>query len=240
MKGPGLWRAVIAVLVSVLVLVFVFPEPMISPGGMLKGHQFLSKNCFACHTPLLGSRSEKCVSCHAVARIGLFTTTGQPISGKDVSVPFHQQLTEQTCTTCHAEHAGPDAALAMHPFSHTLLQAEVRTQCASCHIKPQNALHRQLTSGCQQCHSTEKWRPATFDHAQRFVLDGDHNVACATCHVANDFSRYTCYGCHEHSPAGIRAKHEREGIRDFANCVECHRSAEEGGEGDEHHGNARD
>jgi len=48
-----------------------------------------------------------------------------------------------------------------------------------------------------------------------------------TCHTGNDFKRYTCYGCHEHTPANVRAEHEKEGIRDFENCVECHRSADE-------------
>jgi hypothetical protein len=68
-------------------------------------------------------------------------------------------------------------------------------------------------------------------------LDGDHNASCVTCHVRNDYSRYTCYGCHEHTPANIRRKHLEEGIRKFDNCVECHRSADEhdikgrGGEG---------
>jgi len=38
---------------------------------------------------------------------------------------------------------------------------------------------------------------------------------------------YTCYGCHEHTPAKIRAEHEEEGIRDFSDCVQCHRSAQE-------------
>jgi hypothetical protein len=45
-----------------------------------------------------------------------------------------------------------------------------------------------------------------------------------TCHVRNDYSRYTCYGCHEHTPDNIRRKHVEEGIRQFDNCVECHRS----------------
>jgi hypothetical protein len=40
-------------------------------------------------------------------------------------------------------------------------------------------------------------------------------------------SSYTCYGCHEHQVAGITAKHARKGIRDFTNCVACHRSAKE-------------
>ena len=47
-----------------------------------------------------------------------------------------------------------------------------------------------------------------------------------TCHTGNDYSRYTCYGCHEHTPAKIRAEHQEEGISNFTNCVECHRSAD--------------
>jgi cytochrome c peroxidase len=54
--------------------------------------------------------------------------------------------------------------------------------------------------------------------------------------VNNDYSRYTCYGCHEHTPANVRSEHEEEGIRNFDNCVKCHRNAtdepkEGGGEG---------
>ena len=59
------------------------------------------------------------------------------------------------------------------------------------------------------------------------MLDRDHNTTCVTCHTGNDYKRYTCYGCHEHTPAKVRAEHEEEGIRDFENCVECHRSADE-------------
>lgn len=32
-----------------------------------------------------------------------------------------------------------------------------------------------------------------------------------------------CHGCHEHKEAKVRAEHLDEGIRDFRNCVECHR-----------------
>jgi hypothetical protein len=44
--------------------------------------------------------------------------------------------------------------------------------------------------------------------------------------VANDYKKYTCYGCHEHTPANIRREHVEEGIRNFDNCVECHRSGD--------------
>jgi hypothetical protein len=66
-----------------------------------------------------------------------------------------------------------------------------------------------------------------------FVLDADHQTRCETCHVNSDYARYSCYGCHEHTPSNVRSKHEEEGVRDFDNCVKCHRSAddkpEEGG-----------
>ena len=67
------------------------------------------------------------------------------------------------------------------------------------------------------------WKPATFDHDKFFVLDRDHDAPCVHLPPGNDYSRYTCYGCHEHTPAKVRAEHDEEGIRDFENCVECHR-----------------
>jgi hypothetical protein len=98
-------------------------------------------------------------------------------------------------------------------------------------------MHRDLGVGvgCAQCHKAEAWKPATFDHDKFFVLDKDHNATCATCHTTEDHSKYTCFGCHEHTPANVRRQHEEEGIRNFENCVRCHRSAdgerEGGGEG---------
>ena len=56
-------------------------------------------------------------------------------------------------------------------------------------------------------------------------LDKNHNVSCITCHTGNDYSWYSCYGCHEHTPSNIRSKREKEGIGDLQNCVKCHRNA---------------
>lgn len=71
------------------------------------------------------------------------------------------------------------------------------------------------------------WRPATFAHERYFRFNRDHTTACATCHVDNVYADYTCYGCHEHSRSGIRSEHAEEGIRDYENCVKCHRSGDE-------------
>jgi hypothetical protein len=69
--------------------------------------------------------------------------------------------------------------------------------------------------------------PATFDHERYFRFDSDHTTECVTCHVDDDYDRYTCYGCHAHSRSGIREEHIEEGIYDYENCVECHRSGDE-------------
>ena len=48
-----------------------------------------------------------------------------------------------------------------------------------------------------------------------------------TRHSRNDYRQYTCYDCHEHMPDNIRREHIEEGIRDYTNCVKCHRNANE-------------
>jgi hypothetical protein len=149
-----------------------------------------------------------------------------------VRVAFHQELIEQQCMTCHTDHPGPALTRrATAIFSHALLRPATARQCQSCHTAPADPLHRQITGNCVQCHTQSAWKPATFAHDRYFVLDRAHNASCATCHVNNNYTRYTCYGCHAHSESSIARKHTEEGIRDFTNCVRCHRSAS--GDGDE-------
>lgn len=226
--------AVIAInLAGLIALVFMLPEQMISPGPVIAAHADIGKDCFACHAPLRGAAPERCQACHAIASIGVFNTRGEAIVSPVPKVAFHQKLREQDCVACHSDHAGPKlTGHSQKPFSHSLLAAEVRAQCSSCHTKPADSFHKSVTANCSQCHRTDAWKPATFNHDKYFVLEGDHKAPCATCHVKNDLTRYTCYGCHEHTPAKIRAEHVEEGIRDFRNCVKCHRSAHgEGREG---------
>lgn len=243
MKGRWLWIVIAANLLVLVALVFIYPHLMVSPGPLVPEHAALATDCFACHAPLRGASAERCVACHAVPDIGLRTSKGvaiQPTSASGATrlkMSFHQELTEQNCMACHSDHAGPKLAQrSKKKFSHALLRVETRDGCASCHAAPRNAMHRDLGVGCAQCHTTEAWKPATFDHDKFFVLDRDHNVSCATCHtVGKDYRQYTCYGCHEHTPANVRREHEKEGIRNFENCVKCHRSAdgerEGGGDG---------
>jgi hypothetical protein len=217
-------------LVGLAALAFVYPQFMVAPGTVVPAHASFETNCFACHAPLRGAVAERCIACHAVADIGLRRTTGAAIVRAKAIVPFHQGLLSQNCMACHTDHAAP--ALTPRnglPFSHTLLNVAVRENCTACHTAPATATHRGMTGQCSQCHGQDRWKPATFDHARFFVLDRDHNAACTTCHTTGDRRQYTCYGCHEHTEANIRAKHVREGIRNFENCVSCHTSAHDRG-----------
>lgn len=229
MKRPWLLALIGANLLALIALVFIYPHLMISPGPLIEPHaQKIGTDCFACHTPWRGVSDAGCIDCHAVADIGLRTTTGAPLPRKTVKTSFHQQLQTETCLACHADHLGSKRSLASRKrFSHDLLKPATRQACDSCHRAPSDTLHKKVAGNCAACHQSQAWKPASFEHDSYFLLDRDHDVACATCHTGRDFRSYTCYGCHEHTPARIRAEHEEEGIRDFEQCVECHRSPDE-------------
>jgi hypothetical protein len=228
MDMSKLLKMILAVnLIAITILVFVYPNLMVGPGKLILGHKQLETDCFACHSSFTGAASERCVICHMPADIGRLTSAGKPISKPLTATHFHQQLLNQDCIACHSDHAGVKRFRQQGHFNHALLKEATRNNCQGCHKPPKDGLHEQITGNCAQCHTQEKWVPATFDHRKYFVLEGDHNTRCVTCHVGNDYKRYTCYGCHEHTPENIRREHIEEGIRNFDNCVKCHRSADE-------------
>ena len=232
MTRRWVWILVLINLMACIALVFIYPHLMVSPGLVIEAHEAIRTDCFACHAPLRGASADRCIACHALPDIGVRTTQGLAVTKTKVKASFHQELVEKNCMACHSDHAGPK--LSQQPrkhFSHTLLRSAVREQCQTCHAAPDNSLHKKITGNCSQCHLQTAWKPATFNHEKSFVLDRDHNVECATCHLKNDYSRYTCYGCHEHTVQNVLREHRDEGIRNLDNCVECHRSAD--GEGDD-------
>ncbi len=219
---------IIAVNLIVLVLLAIFsPHLMISPGKPIDAHAEVATNCFACHTPFIGSTPEKCIACHKVAEIGIRTTKGLAIDKEEKNVAFHQKLIEEDCVACHSDHKGVQAFRPIGQFSHQLLEPAVKKQCNSCHVNPGDSLHQKIESNCSSCHTQEHWSPATFKHDQYFRFDKHHRTDCKTCHVEDDYGSYTCYGCHDHSRSKIREEHVEEGIYDYEICVDCHRSGDE-------------
>ena len=236
MTRPWIWVLICFNLAIAAVLVFVYPHLMVSPGPVMAGHTEIAQDCFSCHAPVRGVSSGRCITCHAVADIGLRSTKGIALATKGAKAAFHQNLSEQNCMACHSDHASPRLTQGNRKtFSHALLRTAVQEQCQTCHKSPVDKLHKGVAGTCNQCHAQTAWKPAKFDHEKSFLLDSDHNVQCKTCHLKNDYSKYTCYGCHEHTPDRIRSEHREEGIRDLENCVRCHRSADgEGRESGEH------
>jgi hypothetical protein len=249
-KRPWL-LALIAANVAVLVgLAFAYPHLMVAPGPVSSGHAAIATDCFACHAPWRGAASAQCISCHAVAEIGVRTSKGVALAKPAAKAAFHQHLSAQDCMACHSDHAGPPLThRGRKPFSHGVLVAAIRDRCEACHKAPADNLHRQAAGDCRQCHAQDRWKPATFEHDKFFVLDKDHNVGCVTCHAGNVYKNYSCYGCHEHTPERVRSQHHEERGRDLDDCVACHRSARgehgegggrrEGGGDGEHEGRRR-
>ncbi len=233
MTRRWVWILVSLNLALLVALAFFYPHLMVSPGALTAGHNEITTDCFACHAPLRGASATRCIACHALPDVGLRSTKGKLIVHKTLKVSFHQDLTEQNCMACHSDHVGAKLLQkSRKPFSHELLRSAVREQCQTCHRAPTDKLHGKITDNCSKCHKQSGWKPASFDHEKSFALDKDHNVECVTCHVNNDYSRYTCYGCHEHTVQNILQEHRDEDIRDLDNCVRCHRSPNgEGGEG---------
>lgn len=234
MRRWGLWLIALN-LAGLIALAFAWPQFMVAPGPLIPAHASIAGDCFACHTPFKGVSASRCIACHTLSAIGIRKVGGTPIRSNRSTVAFHQMLAKPDCTACHTDHSAPRLVEARQSrFAHDLLRADARGRCSDCHRAPPTPLHRQASSNCASCHVTTAWKPATFDHRRFFTLDGPHDAPCATCHTGGTFTRYTCFGCHEHRPEQIRAIHAEEGIGNISNCARCHRSGEgEGGEGDE-------
>ena len=67
MKRPWIWITIVANLIGLIVLAFVYPSTMVSPGALVPAHAELAGNCFACHAPFRGAAFDRCVKCHALS-----------------------------------------------------------------------------------------------------------------------------------------------------------------------------
>ncbi|MEI8033455.1 MAG: hypothetical protein WCH05_08935 [Chlorobiaceae bacterium] len=260
-----------------------FPEQLLSPGTLMSGHQKLERECLSCHKPFEGVKATVCASCHKPNDIGVRSVAGTPVEGNPGKALFHRGIDRASCLECHSDHKVVLSTKSYKPFVHEHISESLKNSCIICHKKqqPQNALHRSSRENCAACHTTRKWKPATFNHTsltasavtvciechkgdeprdemhrksfascgtchatkkwkpstlnhdKYFRLDEPHRTSCATCHTApGNYKKYSCYGCHEHTPSNIAREHVKEGISNYQNCVKCHRSSSD--RGDEH------
>lgn len=174
----------------------------VNPGSLSAAHANLANNCGACHTPVTGVDTAKCILCHANNESLL---QRQPTA-------FHASI--NTCKECHLEHRGVDAKLS--EMDHALLTsigmkqmrvAESGTEelgaylrlsakldsgasphsrinldesvldCASCHFNDDR--HQSFFGAdCAQCHATDRWTIPEYKHPSPQSTD------CSQCHQA--------------------------------------------------------
>jgi len=186
-------------------------------------HQNLAnQECASCHTDHKGVKPDMPLS--SFPHELLSETVISKCSGchNKPSDNIHQQISV-SCNNCHNTKGWKSSVV----FNHDMIQGTDKNNCASCHQKPNDSYHNLFKDNCNKCHSTSKWVPSSFDHSAYFQLAEDHNAKCNTCHTNNNFSTYTCYGCHEHSQNKIMEEHNKHGINNFSNCASCHRSGNE-------------
>ena len=163
-------------------------------------------DCVACHQPddtHQGRFGADCGACHS-------TAAWKPATFDHARSVF--QLTgahaSVACESCH-----PDGRFRGTPAT-----------CAGCHADPPYHIGL-FGSDCAACHTVNAWLPARYDRAHVFPVNHEGADTCRDCHTVN-LNTWTCTVCHPN--AEIARKHQEEGIFDFAACLSCHPTGQEG------------
>lgn len=242
-------------------------EKLLMPGKVSAAHAKTEAECSACHDRIHRERqNELCSACHKPVATDIARRVG-----------FHgRAAVGKQCSSCHSEHLGRDGDIVRINrvgFDHARTDfrltgghvdaaceschkpgrkfRDASSQCVDCHAKDEPHAGK-LGRKCADCHVTESWRTAKFDHGKtRFPLKGLHvGVDCDACHIDNRYkdTPMQCVACHApddvhrggrgpkcescHTVEGWkknRFDHEREtgfallGTHSRLQCQDCHR-----------------
>ncbi|MEQ1773289.1 MAG: cytochrome C [Burkholderiales bacterium] len=210
---------------------------LVMPGEVSASHAKLEKQCDNCHKSFdKTAQRGLCLDCHK--------DIATDIRNRD---RLHGKLGETTCRNCHTEHKGRTAkiiSLDRSAFDHDKTSFPIKgahkkvaakcdschkagrkfreapRECAACHTK--DDVHKgKLGKQCEQCHSQDKWKDATFDHNKtRFKLEAGHaNVECKSCHTDRTYkdTPRECVACHKKND-------DKDGHKGHfgEKCASCH------------------
>lgn len=202
--------------------------------------------------PLTGAHATiACATCHVNNNYTSLATNCVGCHQKDFNAttnPNHVTAGFPTdCAVCHTTTAWQPATFDHSRTSFPLTGMHVNVPCASCHVNNNYTTLPTTCVGCHQkdfnsttspnhvsagfptdctiCHTTRGWTPASFNHNNTgFPLTGAHaNVACATCHVNNNFTSLStdCVGCHQNDyNKTTNPNHAAAGFP--TTCAVCH------------------
>ena len=161
-------------------------------------------DCYSCHKKSdvhEGKHGKKCEDCHKA------TNWKQTIFDHDkTDFALKGAHKETPCATCHINQKYKDTA----------------KDCFSCH-QINDSHQGNFGKKCADCHNTEQWDKARFDHNKKteFPLYGKHNEAsCDSCHDSGDLKKELpkqCYGCHKNDDSH-KGQYGKK-------CQDCHKSS---------------
>jgi len=181
-------------------------------------------DCYSCHRQdyegvtdpnhITNNFSTNCTNCHSTNNWGDVN-----FNHDQTSFPLTGKHTTANCNQCHATG-----------------YANTATDCYSCHksdydnsTNPNHA-GAQFPTNCDECHSTNGWTPAQFDHDGRFfpIYSGKHAGewhVCSDCHTnPSNITVFSCTDCHEHNKTDMDNEHQ--GISGYvyasSECFACH------------------
>ncbi|KAA3612856.1 MAG: hypothetical protein DWQ01_03910 [Planctomycetota bacterium] len=216
------------------------------PTGQIARH---SKTRF----PLVGVHAATpCFRCHPGSEVGIFTPTSVECESchaddlQRANNPNHlQQGWVRDCDRCHIPTTWKGAGFNHSRWPLTGAHANLNCQrchgsgvyrgtprqCVACHLQDYqsttNPDHQALgfPTQCRQCHNTQSWRGATFDH--RFPINGGNHggLDCRDCHTTpGNYTIFTCTDCHAHRKNDMDDEHDDVNgyVYQTAACYQCH------------------
>jgi hypothetical protein len=188
--------------------------------------------CTQCHVkPVFNNVGTRCQDCHADfhrRQLGANCEQCHSVRGWGVSIKEIQQHNNRFPLT--GAHAAVDCDSCHKNAANSRFQT-MSTACFSCHqaefkqAKAPDHVALGYSTTCEQCHGTDNWLNAKFDHnSVGFPLTGGHAVpprACADCHTNNNFNltSTTCISCHQNDYTDA-ASPPHKGFS--TNCSTCH------------------
>jgi len=190
--------------------------------------------CYKCHNGIFAGTPSECFSCHQADYVNALK-------------PNHVEAQiSHECKNCHTTVSFRPSTFDHNSTGFILTGAHMTAQCSSCHKgvfagTPRdcwschesnynlalNPNHRDagFSHNCVDCHTTDGWRPATFDHSRtNFPLTGKHlQVQCSSCHKGVFAGTpKDCWSCHESNYNSALIPVHTVGYP--RNCEMCHTS----------------